>query len=40
VTAFTARALSWFERHGISARRVMTDGAWTYTHNRARYASC
>ena len=33
-TAFTARALTWFERHGISARRIMTDGAWSYTHNR------
>src|SRR5687767_9442957 len=26
VTAFTTRALTWFERHGISARRIMTDG--------------
>jgi len=34
VTAFTERALAWFAAHGISARRVMTDGAWTYTHNR------
>jgi len=35
VTAFTERALAWFARHGITARRVMTDGAWTYTHNRS-----
>ena len=34
VTAFTARALDWFAARGISARRVMTDGAWSYTHNR------
>lgn len=35
VTAFTIRALAWFARHGITARRVMTDGAWSYTHNRS-----
>jgi transposase InsO family protein len=35
VTAFTERALAWFAGHGISTRRVMTDGAWSYTHNRA-----
>jgi transposase InsO family protein len=35
VTAFTERALGWFRARGISARRVMTDGAWTYTHNRS-----
>ena len=35
VTAFTERALAWFERRGITAHRVMTDGAWTYTHNRS-----
>jgi transposase InsO family protein len=35
VTAFTERALAWFARHGITVRRVMTDGAWTYTHNRS-----
>jgi transposase len=35
VTAFTERALAWFDHHGISARRIMTDGAWTYTHNRS-----
>jgi transposase InsO family protein len=35
VTAFTARALAWFAGHGISVRRVMTDGAWSYRHNRS-----
>jgi transposase InsO family protein len=35
VTAFTDRALAWFAEHGISALRVMTDGAWSYTHNRS-----
>jgi transposase InsO family protein len=34
VTAFTERALSWFQSHGISARRLMTDGAFSYRHNR------
>jgi transposase InsO family protein len=34
VTAFTRRALAWFAQRGIHARRVMTDGAWAYTHNR------
>src|SRR4051794_25892523 len=35
VTAFAARALIWFRDRGIVARRLMTDGAWSYTHNRA-----
>jgi transposase InsO family protein len=35
VTAFVERALAWFAGHGITARRLMTDGAWAYTHNRA-----
>jgi transposase InsO family protein len=35
VTAFTERALRWFERSGIAVRRVMTDGAWSYRHNRS-----
>ena len=34
-TAFVQRALDWFAGHGITARRVMTDGAWNYTHNPA-----
>jgi transposase InsO family protein len=35
VTAFTARALTWFADRGITVRRIMTDGAWSYTHNRS-----
>ena len=35
VTAFVKRALAWFAERGITTRRVMTDGAWSYTHNRA-----
>jgi transposase InsO family protein len=35
VTAFTTRALAWFAGHGITVGRVMTDGAWTYRHNRS-----
>jgi transposase InsO family protein len=34
VTAFVERALAWFSAHGITTRRVMTDGAWSYTNNR------
>ena len=34
VTAFTERALAWFAQHGITARRLMTDGAFSYRHNR------
>ena len=35
VTAFVNRALAWFAEHGITTQRLMTDGAWSYTHNRA-----
>jgi transposase InsO family protein len=35
VTAFTARALAWFAGHGITAQRLMTDGAMSYRHNRS-----
>jgi transposase InsO family protein len=35
VTAFVQRALAWFADHGITTRRLMTDGAWSYTHNRS-----
>ena len=35
VTAFVFRAFGWFQTHGITPRRVLTDGAWAYTHNRA-----
>jgi transposase InsO family protein len=34
-TAFVERALAWFAGQGIATRRVMTDGAWNYTHNAA-----
>ena len=34
-TAFFERALAWFSDHGIQTRRVMTDGAWSYTRNRS-----
>jgi transposase InsO family protein len=35
VTAFVARALAWFAGHGIHARRLQTDNAWAYIHNRS-----
>jgi transposase InsO family protein len=35
VTAFVTRALAFFAGHGITARRLQTDNAWTYTHNRS-----
>jgi transposase InsO family protein len=35
VTAFLERALAWFAQHGITTRRLMTDGAWSYTRNRS-----
>jgi transposase InsO family protein len=35
VTAFVSRALAWFAHHGITARRLMTDNAWSYTRNRS-----
>jgi transposase InsO family protein len=35
VTAFTERALAWFATHDISVRRLMTDGAFSYRHNRS-----
>ena len=33
VTAFTARALDWFQAHGVVCERLMTDNAWSYVHN-------
>jgi transposase InsO family protein len=33
VTGFVARALAWFDAHGIDAKRLLTDNAWSYTHN-------
>jgi transposase len=35
VTAFVQRALRFFERHGITARRLMTDNAFAYVNNRS-----
>ncbi len=34
VTAFVARALAFFADHGISPKRLQTDNAWIYVHNR------
>jgi transposase InsO family protein len=33
VTAFVARALAIFAAHGVTAKRIQTDNAWTYIHN-------
>ena len=33
VTTFVERALVWFARHGVVCKRVMTDNAFSYTHN-------
>ncbi|MGZ4559201.1 MAG: IS481 family transposase [Mycobacteriaceae bacterium] len=35
VTGFVERALAHFADHGIVARRLMTDNAFTYVHNRS-----
>jgi len=35
VVAFLQRALQFYAAHGITASRLQTDNAWTYTHNRA-----
>jgi transposase InsO family protein len=35
VTGFVERALEWFATHGITARRLMTDNAFTYVRNRS-----
>jgi transposase InsO family protein len=32
--AFLKRALAFYERHGIEARRLLTDNAWAYTRGR------
>jgi transposase InsO family protein len=29
------RALTFYRNHGITIRRILTDNAWSYTHNRA-----
>jgi transposase len=35
VTAFVERALAWFASQGIDAKRLMTDNAFSYVHNRS-----
>jgi transposase InsO family protein len=35
VTGFVERGLAYFSEHGVAARRLMSDNAWTYTHNNA-----
>jgi transposase InsO family protein len=35
VTAFVGRALAFFAAHGIEARRLMTDNAFSYVKNRS-----
>jgi transposase len=35
VTGFVERALAFFDAHGIDARRVMTDNAFSYVKNRS-----
>jgi transposase len=35
VTGFVERALDFFAGHGITARRLQTDNAWAYIHNRS-----
>ena len=35
VTGFVERALAELEAHGVQAKRLMTDNAWTYTKNRS-----
>ncbi len=35
VTGFVERGLAVFAAHGIEVKRLMSDNAWTYTHNRS-----
>jgi transposase InsO family protein len=35
VTAFVARALTFFADHGIEPKRLQTDNAWVYIKNRS-----
>ena len=35
VTGFVERALAYLAEHGIVAKRLMTDNAFTYVHNRS-----
>jgi transposase InsO family protein len=34
VAAFLERALAFYERHGLTAKRLMTDNAWVYVKSR------
>lgn len=34
VTRFVERGLAFFASHGIRSTRLLSDNAWTYTHNR------
>jgi transposase InsO family protein len=35
VTVFVEQALAFYEAHGITVERILTDNAWTYTKNRS-----
>jgi len=35
VAGFLERALAFYERHGVIARRLMTDNAWVYVKSRS-----
>jgi transposase InsO family protein len=35
ITAFVDRALGWFQSNGIHPKRLMTDNAFSYIHNRS-----
>ena len=35
VVGFVERALAFFHDHGVVPKRLISDNAWTYTHNRA-----
>jgi transposase InsO family protein len=35
VTGFVERGLAYFDRHGITSKRLMTDNAMTYVNNRS-----
>jgi transposase InsO family protein len=35
VAGFVARALAFFDDHGIAAKRLLSDNAWAYTKSRA-----
>ena len=35
VTGFLSRGLDFYSKHGIEPKRLLSDNAWTYTHNQA-----